>query len=505
MTQPGCSGQVYTFHRSNIHERRPAATFARLVPLFSFLLVVAVAAIGFALCDRLLLALCAILNTSLCLGMSYSGVLCLLGVRKVAEELRREAAELPQEDGIQHVIIIANYKEDLEMLAQTLTSLAQAHGCQGFHVVLAMEAREGVAAREKAAQLTKSFSQHFASLRSTHHPEDLVQEHKDGSWDPEIPGKASNLKWAVREVYGDLLKAGNDASSLLLTVADADVLFHPRYFNHIAHDFSYLRRFGGGEHEWTLWQAPQLPFRNYFASPACSRVWAYVASMYEFGGVAGLSLGGDHFVFSTYSMPFRLAVEAEAHEGDVIAEDHHCYIRCFLYNAMQTAKASPGQGARTRLRPVFLPVKATSVVSDGGACQTWIDRWFQAKRHAQGVAEVSTIVLAALDASRQLPRHAWTTSLAISMARMAGRLMYIHMLPSCQFVAMFFLTLDWLCSGFKIELCSTPQNSREVLLCGAAGIWNPAWPAVPITVFIILGSISMVSVSYLRPLEQGVG
>ena len=30
------------------------------------------------------------------LGMSYSGVLCLLGVRKVAEELRREAAELPQ-------------------------------------------------------------------------------------------------------------------------------------------------------------------------------------------------------------------------------------------------------------------------------------------------------------------------------------------------------------------------------------------------------------------------
>ncbi|CAJ1362128.1 unnamed protein product [Effrenium voratum] len=500
------SKNVYTFHRSNIHERRPAATFARLVPLFSFLLVVAVAAIGFALCDRLLLALCAILNTSLCLGMSYSGVLCLLGVRKVAEELRREAAELPQEDGIQHVIIIANYKEDLEMLAQTLTSLAQAHGCQGFHVVLAMEAREGVAAREKAAQLTKSFSQHFASLRSTHHPEDLVQEHKDGSWDPEIPGKASNLKWAVREVYGDLLKAGNDASSLLLTVADADVLFHPRYFNHIAHDFSYLRRFGGGEHEWTLWQAPQLPFRNYFASPACSRVWAYVASMYEFGGVAGLSLGGDHFVFSTYSMPFRLAVEAEAHEGDVIAEADSQSLtrarRALFQQCTGYPRGETGPDADGFLWDAS-PVKATSVVSDGGACQTWIDRWFQAKRHAQGVAEVSTIVLAALDASRQLPRHAWTTSLAISMARMAGRLMYIHMLPSCQFVAMFFLTLDWLCSGFKIELCSTPQNSREVLLCGAAGIWNPAWPAVPITVFIILGSISMVSVSYLRPLEQG--
>lgn len=498
----------FTFHRSNIHERRRLATFARLFPLFCFLGVVACAAVSFALSERMLLTFCAILNVSLCLGMSYSGVLCLLGIRKVAQELRSEAVEVVQEEGIQHVIVIANYKEDIEILSQTLTSLAQAAGSHAFHVVLAMEAREGDPAVEKANMLSQNFGKHFASLTSTWHPANLRQVHMDGSWDPEIPGKASNLKQAVNDVYRDLMKDGKDASSLLLTVADADVLFHPRYFSYVANDYVQLRAQGGDRHEWTLWQAPQLPFRNYFASPACSRVWAYVASLYEFGGVAGLSLGSDHFVFSTYSLPLRLAVEAEAHEGDVIAEDHHCYIRCFFYSVMkeamrrsgQTSDLSAGFGAKTQLRPVFLPVKATSVVSET-ALQTWKDRWLQAKRHAQGVAEVSCIVLSAADALRQLPFHLWTWQFTTSVAKMAGRLMCIHMLPSCQFIATIFLALNWVCNGFQIQMCGS--DTRSPLLCGAAGAWNPAWPAIPITVFIVACSISMVFVVYLQPLERG--
>eukprot|EP00435_Cladocopium_sp_Y103_P034943 s288_g9.t1 len=93
----------FTFHRSNIHERRRLATFARLFPLFCFLGVVACAAVSFALSERMLWGTprwrrwLAVLNVSLCLGMSYSGLLCLLGIRKVAQELRSEAVEVVQE------------------------------------------------------------------------------------------------------------------------------------------------------------------------------------------------------------------------------------------------------------------------------------------------------------------------------------------------------------------------------------------------------------------------
>ena len=80
--------------------------------------------------------------------MSYSGVLCLLGIRKVHHELRSEAVEVvqdapcfgffgrskgwekleisgdtAQEEGIQHVIVIANYKEVGKVV--TNTQLAQ--------------------------------------------------------------------------------------------------------------------------------------------------------------------------------------------------------------------------------------------------------------------------------------------------------------------------------------------------------------------------------------------
>ncbi|CAE7658745.1 unnamed protein product [Symbiodinium pilosum] len=101
---------VYSFHKANIHERRRAATFARLVPLLFFLLVTSLVALGFVLSTRLLLSICAILNASLCIGMSCRGILCLLGVRKMALELQNEAAEL-HEDDVQHLIVIANYKE----------------------------------------------------------------------------------------------------------------------------------------------------------------------------------------------------------------------------------------------------------------------------------------------------------------------------------------------------------------------------------------------------------
>lgn len=500
---------LYSFHRANIHERRRAATFARLFPLLLFLLVTFLAALGFVLSTRLLLSICAVLNASLCLGMSCRGILCLLGVRKMALELQSEVVEL-HEDGIQHLIVIANYKEDLQMLSQTLTSLAQAHGAHSFHVVLAMEAREGPAGLEKAAQLSRGFSKYFSTLRSTSHPSNLREEHADGSWDPEVPGKASNVKWAVREAHRELLKESVDPASVILTVADADVVFHPRYFSHLTRDFGAVRQHGGGWHEWTIWQAPQLPFRNYYASPACSRVWAYVASIWECGGVAGLSFGSEHFAFSTYSLPLLLAVEAEAHEGDVIAEDHHCYIRCFFYSAVKEAALAQGgqeiptwRGlARAHLRPIFLPVKSTSVVSDKGVWQTWIDRWFQAKRHAQGVAELSFFVLAVWDALRQLPTALWSASFALSVTRMAGTLMFIHMIPPCHFVAMGSLLLYWMANR-HIDICSPAENARDFALCSAAGVWNPAWPAIPITALIIAASVAMVSTVYLQPLERG--
>lgn len=475
------------------------------------------AALGFLACPVILLAMCAVLNLILCLGMTSSGLFCLLGIGFVKDELKRDGALLEEDDGVLHLIVIPNYKEDLNMLRQTLRSLSEAHGSQSFHIVLAMEAREGEAGEEKSHELSDQFSRCFGKLSVTSHPAHLLQEHIDGSSDEEVPGKASNLKWAVHEAYATLKQDGRDLSNVVLTVADADVLFHPRYFVQISQDVCHLRTKGG--HLWTMWQAPQLPFRNYYVAPACSRVWAYVASVYEFGGVAGLRFGGEHIVFSAYSLPLQLAIMAQAHEGDVIAEDHHCYIRCFFYSALALAhhaasssileEIMPGQSSLResmrplQLRPVYLPAKATSVMSDQGALQTWIDRWHQAKRHAQGVAELSYLVLATYDAFSQLGGQLFSFGVFFSALRMIGRMMYIHLLPACQFVGMVALTLCWVSEGGHILICTNSTSSRTTTMCALAGVWLPTWPIIAPSVCIVLGTIALVVVAYITPAASG--
>jgi len=147
-------------------------------------------------------------------------------------------------------------------------------------------------------------------------------------------------------------------------------------------------------------------------------------------------------------------------------------------------------------------VKSTSVVSDKGVWQSWIDRWLQAKRHAQGVAELSFLVLAVWDALHQLPSQMWSASFTLSIARMAASQLFMHVLPSCHFAAMWTFILYWVTNG-GFDLCDPPETARDTILCGAAGVWNPAWPAIPITALIIASSVSMVSAAYLKPLERG--
>merc|ERR1719487_252177 len=223
--------------------------------------------------------------------------------------------------------------------------------------------------------------------------------HLDDSEDQEVPGKASNLKWAVPQGFAECQKSGfcRSRSSIILTVSDADCIFHPGYFTAVSREFNMRRENPGNDHLWTMYQAPQLPYRNYYGSAACCRIWAYVSSAYEFGGVCSLDFGGTHMTFSGYSLPLQLALDAGAWDGDIIAEDHHAYLKCFFYSALASVEACTACVPQLKVKPIYLPVKSTSVAA-GSYWRTCVDRWWQAKRHAQGASELSYVLLAAFDA-----------------------------------------------------------------------------------------------------------
>mmetsp|Transcript_56363 Transcript_56363/g.180965 ORF Transcript_56363/g.180965 Transcript_56363/m.180965 type:complete len:654 (+) Transcript_56363:69-2030(+) len=542
--------ELYPAHRANIHEKRAAAVVARATPLVLFLGIGMLSIYGVFRYQSMLLMMCAILNTSLWLYLVSSALFSILGARKAwstmqecelvqrpPPEVRQEAGtgsvgasgniddEESQEGGgtgaefdgggsVAHLIVLPNYKEDEAMLGQTLVSISEAAGSSEFRVVLGMEQREGPEAVAKAKNLKEKYGHCFAWLEASFHPKNLVEEHMDGSADPEVPGKASNLKWAVNFGYEVCRKEGTlNLDRIVLTVADADCLFHPSYFNHISKDytskeFNEMRAAAGSEHMYTMWQAPQMPYRNYYTSPVPSRTWGYLATTDEFGGITSLAYGGHHMVFSGYSLPLRLAIDAQPWDGDVVAEDHHAYVRCFFYSVH--AAALDTMTARTdrfspalRVRPVFLPVKSTSVASSEGYWQSWVERYHQARRHMQGISELSYALLATYDLLSTLPLHLHTLQLHVKLFRVLNKLFCMHLLPTLQSVALGVLSLYWLWNKKQVPQCPESimmvDSRGEMLLCGLAGAWVLVWPVfVPLCLFVIANYLFMAS-SFIGP------
>lgn len=525
---------IYPFYRANIHERRWLACFVRAFPLifgFAFGALVLLGAFRYQL---LLLVLCATTNICMWLWISSTATIGMIGALAARAELdvdvgalkaakgpaqaseakagqsgadsaagssrRRFTAEVEGADGsdtVSHIIIYPNYKEDEEMLAETLASLAESVGSEKFRVVLAMEAREN-GALEKGERLKARYASSFSHIFITRHPANLVEKHLDGSIDEEVAGKASNLKWAVAQAYEDMQRSGSvREEDMVLTVADADCIFHPRYFDYISREACKIpleirRR--------TMWQAPQLPFRNYYASPVPSRVWGYIASCYEFGGVSGLFIGGHHMLFSGYTVPLKLAVEAEAWDGDVMAEDHHCFLKCLFYTIW-------AGGPIAQVKGVLLPVKATSVVSEQGYWRTWVERWHQAKRHAQGVAELPYAMLVILDAISSMPLRFYTWAKVYAMAKVLTRLLCVHILPLTQLLAMTVMSVYWFYNKRMVPMCPdriwlAPMSSNQ-LLCGFAGAWALMWPMVVPLSLVVVANVLFIWVTFLRPKRGG--
>lgn len=522
---------LYRAYAANIHEERAAAVVCRSVPWCLLSLTLVASVVGILWKPLVILTLSAALNTALWIYLVLAGTFTIIGARRAQRALRAADASLGapgRVDGseacpeasatgdieksapiVSHLVVYPNYKEDEDMMAQTLESLSEAEGSEHFRVVLAMEAREGEEGKAKGARLVERFGSAFKWITATYHPAGLKQRHLDGSEDLEVPGKASNLRWAVAEAHKKCrAEPSCDLDMFIVTVADADCLFHPKYFQALGEDYLgpelQQRRRDGGKHVYTMWQAPQLPFRSLWHTPAPSRTWGYLASMDEFGGVTSLSDGGRQMVFSGYSLTLRLAVEAQPWDGDVIAEDHHSFLKCFFYSIYKATEAgTAGDACLLQVRPIYLPVKSTSVISPEGFWQTCVERWHQAKRHMQGVAEVSYALLAAWDLLTTMPRRNFTFPLLFSVLRTVCRPFTIHLLPTLQALPFGILSVWWYLHHRMVPGCpdrvSLVDSRGEMVLCGLAGAWALVWPVVVPVMFLVVSNYLLTMVVFVSP------
>lgn len=326
------------------------------------------------------------------------------------EETQDQHSKSGDDFDVMHIVILPNYKEAERMLQDTLENLGSSPmALDRVRVVLAMEAREGPAAREKAERLLSKCEHLFADIFATYHPENLPGE---------VPGKSSNTQWAFREAlrhYGPILQ-GCDLTRVFLTVGDADTLWHPQYFSAMSYSGMNMT---GDQRTWTIWQPPILLLRNIFTVPAMTRSSAHATLIFEIAGLAN-QFFFPAFAYSSYSLTLALAChpEVDGWDVDVIAEDHHMFCKCYfaaMWESAHILKEAEVSGKnpediciapQVKVQPIFLPAVSYLVESDGYLSSLHA-RFQQARRHSQGVVELGYVLLqyARLADHSSLPRR----------------------------------------------------------------------------------------------------
>lgn len=259
---------------------------------------------------------------------------------------------------VKHVLIIPNYKERIEKLHRTLSTLTQqSYPLENLYIILAMEERESDA-REKGVQLVKEFKDKFGKIIATYHP-DLPGE---------VKGKSSNQGYAAREFYRLFIEnKKEDIDYLTITTTDADAVFDNQFFANLTYKFlTDTNRY----HK--FWQSAIVFYNNIWQVPAPIRVISFFGSLWRIG----LLVQGDRLLtHSTYTLSFRLLKNIDFWDADVIPEDYRVFFKAFYR-----------MKGNIWVEPIFLKTSMDAALS-AGYINSLKNKYHQERRWSWGVSD----------------------------------------------------------------------------------------------------------------------
>jgi len=268
---------------------------------------------------------------------------------------------------IYHVILLANYKEDLDILEPSLDSYLKANYPVDKKVilVLACEEREGPQALERAQYLKNKYQGKFADFLISVHPDGIVGE---------LKGKGANVDWAARMVlkpYLDKRKIPYD--NVIVSTFDADTRVHPEYFACLT--YRYITN-------------PNRTRRSYQPIPI------YANNIWHTGALMRLIAFGSSFWqmiesvrpyrminFSSQAMSFQTLVEIDFWDKTIVNEDSRQFWRAYF--------AFDGDH---EVIPIFTPVYMDAVLAPA-YWRTIRNQYKQKQRWAYGIEHFPYIVI----------------------------------------------------------------------------------------------------------------
>jgi hypothetical protein len=261
--------------------------------------------------------------------------------------------------------IIPNFKEEIELLSETLEVLAAHKRAKSHYLIfLAMEAHEE-GSELKAQRLIQKFKGYFRVIEYTlHHIR--VNEQK---------GKASNVSWCAENLEPIFEKHMIDSNSVMLTILDADSWAPDIYFELLEEK---AREEWEQRHE-RVYQPIQIFTRNNLDVPVFTRVYDILHSFAHMSNVWS-SCFDLTYPLSNYTLSYNLAKRIGFWDtcADAIGEDFHTMMKALWKTSMEV-----------KGRPIYVPFNQVNICTGNGYCADVKARFWQAERHAKGVADVA--------------------------------------------------------------------------------------------------------------------
>lgn len=197
-----------------------------------------------------------VVNVVLTVNFMYATVLCWRYMWRMIRSFNTpfwEELDPIVREQVNHVVVMPTYKEPLELLLETISSVANQTVASSIIMVVGMEEKTPNQEMKKAA-IRDQFGQSFKALVFSVHPSGVPGE---------IAGACSNRNYAARtavkfmiaESLLDIDTATDevDLDFTTVTVCDADTTFFNRYFENLA--WCFLNEKPNSRYK-VCWQSP---------------------------------------------------------------------------------------------------------------------------------------------------------------------------------------------------------------------------------------------------------
>ena len=217
---------------------------------------------------------------------------------------------------LRQMVILPVYKEPASIVFESLDAILKSRWPKDkMIVVLALEERTGEHAKNLEKEIREKYEDKFGRFLVAFHPEGL---------EGEIPGKGSNVSWAVREAKRKIIDGENiPYENVLVSSFDVDTQVYPQYFFCLAYHFLTA------EHpHHSSYQPVPVYNNNVWASPALSRV---VATSGTFWQMMQQERPERLTTFSSHSMSLRMLVDVDFWQGNMVSEDSRIFWNAFIF------------------------------------------------------------------------------------------------------------------------------------------------------------------------------